>query len=76
MPRLWLWLIGFAIAVLSTFGTEVPAQAGTPTVTNVRDYCSTVDGSTDNTACIQSAINAVCSASPGGGTPGLFSSIN
>lgn len=59
MKGRWIVKIIFMF-VLATFLSVTPmtSQAVTLTTVNVADFCPVVDGTVDNTACIQSAINS------------------
>ena len=70
---------GFASGVAFNAGTPVvqqpDARAAGPSALSrsasaiyVTDDCPITDGSTDNTSCIQAAVNKMCSRSNGGGT--------
>jgi hypothetical protein len=49
------------MVLAAVMGASTPAVASYSSTVNVRDYCTIVDGSTDNTVCIQSAINSLTS---------------
>lgn len=57
------------VAVAWLLSSPVSAQLSS---TNVRTYCTTVDGTTDNTTCIQNAVNAICNRTGAGQASGTL----